>query len=308
MNELSSHHSEEFVTLSDAEKHQLRALYRRSNGLGILQLTAHVFLIALALWLVHESVATPWYLPSAFILGAILTFLFAPLHECIHRTAFRSRMLNDMVATATGFILWLPPNYFRGLHLAHHRWTQVKDRDPELTDKNLDTNRQLLLHLSGCRYWRGNITALIHHTRGRVKEPYINPSKTSAVIVEARCFLVTYALCLAGSIFASNGVLILYWWIPLLLGQPLLRLYLLAEHTLCPLTTDMFRNTRTTLTGQLLRFISWNMPYHTEHHASMAIPFHALPAAHQLLRSRVKTQTPGYIAFHRQLLETLRSR
>lgn len=217
-------------------------------------------------------------------------------------------MLNDMVATATGFILWLPPNYFRGLHLAHHRWTQVKDRDPELVDKNLDTNWQLLLHLSGYRYWRDNITALIHHARGRVKEPYISPSKAPAVIVEARCFLVTYALCLAGSIFAFNGVLILYWWIPLLLGQPLLRLYLLAEHTLCPFTTDMFRNTRTTLTGQLLRFISWNMPYHTEHHASMAIPFHALPAAHQLLRPRVKTQTPGYIAFHRQLLETLRSR
>ena len=213
-------------------------------------------------------------------------------------------MLNDMVATATGFILWLPPNYFRALHLAHHRWTQVKDRDPELTDKNLDTNRQLLLHLSGYRYWRDNITALIHHARGRVKEPYISPSKAPAVIVEARCFLVTYALCLAGSIFAFNGVLILYWWIPLLLGQPLLRLYLLAEHTLCPFTTDMFRNTRTTLTGQLVRFISWNMPYHVEHHASMAIPFHALPAAHQLLQSRVKTQTPGYIAFHRQLLET----
>ena len=103
-------------------------------------------------------------------------------------------------------------------------------------------------------------------------------------------------------------MLILYWWIPLLLGQPLLRLYLLAEHTLCPFTTDMFRNTRTTLTGQLVRFISWNMPYHAEHHASMAIPFHALPAAHQLLQSRVKTQTPGYIAFHRQLLETLRNR
>jgi fatty acid desaturase len=56
-----------------------------------------------------------------------------------------------MVATTAGFILCLPPNYFRAFHLEHHRWTQVKDRDPELTDKNLDTNRQLLLHLSGYR-------------------------------------------------------------------------------------------------------------------------------------------------------------
>jgi fatty acid desaturase len=213
-----------------------------------------------------------------------------------------------MVATVTGFILWLPPNYFRAFHLEHHRWTQVRDRDPELTDKNLDTIWRLLLHLSGYRYWHGNIGALIHHARGQIKEPYINPSKSSAVIVEARYFLVTYALCLVGSIFVFNGVLILYWWIPLLLGQPLLRLYLLAEHTLCPFTTDMFRNTRTTLTSRLVRFISWNMPYHAEHHASMAIPFHALPAAHQLLQSRVKMQKSGYIAFHRQLLETLRSR
>ena len=87
MNELSSHYSEEFVTLSDAEKHQLRALYRRSNGLGILQLTAHVSLIALALWLVHTSVATPWYLPSAFILGAICAGAGVFIHVRADRVA-----------------------------------------------------------------------------------------------------------------------------------------------------------------------------------------------------------------------------
>ena len=71
------------------------------------------------------------------------------------------------------------------------------------------------------------------------------------------------------------------WLLPVLVGQPFLRAYLLAEHTGCPSGEGTAVGTRTTLTNPLMRFLAWNMPFHSEHHAHPQVPFHALPALHR---------------------------
>jgi fatty acid desaturase len=48
------------------------------------------------------------------------------------------------------------------------------------------------------------------------------------------------------------------------------------------------------------------MPYHAEHHAYPALPFHALPAAHRALAPRIAVQAPGYMAVHREIIRTFR--
>ena len=75
-----------------------------------------------------------------------------------------------------------------------------------------------------------------------------------------------------------------------------LRPYLLAEHTGCGVTRDCLENTRTTLTLAPVRLFAWNMPYHAEHHAYPAVPFHALPRLHAQVRSRIEHVEPGYVA------------
>ena len=123
---------------------------------------------------------------------------------------------------------------------------------------------------------------------------------------EARLYLLLYAAIAAGAA-ASGSWAPLTWWIgPALLGQPLLRLYLLAEHAGCPLVPDMLRNTRTTLTNAAVRFLAWNMPYHAEHHAFPAVPFHALPAVHAILLDDLAVVSAGYIAVQREILSGLR--
>jgi fatty acid desaturase len=63
---------------------------------------------------------------------------------------------------------------------------------------------------------------------------------------------------------------------------------------LCPFVPEMATNTRTTLTTRLVRYYGWNMSFHAEHHLAPALPFHALPAAHGQLRSRLAVVAPGY--------------
>jgi fatty acid desaturase len=146
----------------------------------------------------------------------------------------------------------------------------------------------------------------VRHACGRVDEPFIGARQRSEIVREARLLLGAYLLALLVSIAVSSAGLLDLWLGPVLLGQPFLRLYLLAEHTGCPLVANMLENSRTTLSLAPLRRLAWNMPYHAEHHAYPALPFHALPAAHRVLEARLAVQAPGYIAVHREIVAWLR--
>src|SRR5438270_765037 len=100
----------------------------------------------------------------------------------------------------------------------------------------------------------------------------------------------------AASMLTGSPIALLVWIVPWMLGQTFLRPYLLAEHTACSFTRDCLENTRTTLTLPLVRLFAWNMPYHAEHHAYPAVPFHALPRLHERVQGKIENLEPGYVA------------
>lgn len=295
-------------TLDRETRNALKALSAPSDVAGLRQLAGHAGLIALAAAAVYASQRAwgPWAaLPFQAVLGVFLVFLFAPLHETIHRTAFASRRLNDALALGAGAILILPPQYFRAFHLAHHRYTQIPGQDPELAGRPISGFAGYALYLSGLPYWRAAVAGLTGRALGQTAEPFLTDRIAPAVVTEARLYLAFYGTVAAISVAMGSAAVLTYWLVPVLLGQPFLRFYLLAEHNLCPQVADMFRNTRTTLTLGIVRFLAWNMPYHCEHHAFMAVPFHRLPDAHRLLRNRIETISPGYLPFHRHFIRGL---
>src|SRR5690606_6435025 len=138
----------------------LRALQERSDARGLRHLAGHGTILLASGYLL--SLAQGWWLlPVALLHGIALVFLFAPLHETVHRTAFRSRWLNDGIAFAIGVLLILPREYFRAFHFAHHRHTQDPARDPELGSPRPATRGQWLFHVSGFPYWHGQIVGLV---------------------------------------------------------------------------------------------------------------------------------------------------
>ena len=120
-----------------------------------------------------------------------------------------------------------------------------------------------------------------------------------------RWLLALYALLIAGSLALQTTVVLWVWFIPLLVGLPFLRLYLLCEHTLCPNSDDGFANTRTTLSNPIVRFLMWNLPYHAEHHLFPNIAFHNLPEAHRHLRPHLKYVAKGYVQVQREIVRSL---
>jgi len=281
---------------------------RRADGPGLAHLGGHLALLAVTgtgIWLAR---GTFWLWPAMLAHGIVLVFLFTPLHECIHRTAFKTRALNEAVALAIGLVLLLPREYFRAFHFAHHRFTQDPVRDPELAAPKPATLRQWLWQASGIPYWTAEIRLLVRHALGVATESFYKDGRQRRTVIrEARIAVAIYAAVLLFSLLAGSNAPLLYWVVPALLGQPALRLYLMAEHALCPLTPDnltpdMLENTRTTYTNAAMRFLAWNMPYHAEHHAYPAVPFHRLPEVNRALAPRLKVTAPGYIAVQRQIL------
>lgn len=282
--------------VASLSRDQRAALLRLTNGPGLRRLAGQWGLIAMLALVI--AVELPGWPLALLPLGVMLVFQFTLLHEVSHLTAFKTRWLNEAVAWVCGLVLLLPPHWFRAFHFAHHRYTQDPERDPELASPKPETRLAYLRHVSGLPVWWGQIQVLARNAAGGNADAFVPKAKRSAIQREAWLMLAAYAVLLAGSLALSSGLLIWIWLLPILLGQPFLRLYLLAEHGRCPLVANMLENSRTTFTNRLVRWLAWNMPYHGEHHSFPAVPFHRLPQFHALTRAHLATTERGYARFN----------
>ncbi len=284
------------AVLSDLPDETRRALVHQSDGPGLVCIGVHWSAILLTGYLIQDG--APLYPMLMLIQGVLIVFVFGALHETVHLTAFRSDILNRLVGHITGFASFLPARHFRYFHLAHHKFTQDPERDPELASPKAATPWQYLKYMSGLPEWAFRICALFRNAVVPNTDPYVPERGRARVMHEARLYLAGYGVLLAVSVVAQSALLIWVWLIPVVLGQPFMRGFLLAEHAGCPPTGDMLENTRTTYTNPVVRFLAWNMPYHIEHHAYPAVPFYNLPTFHQILKDHLVHTENGYLRFN----------
>jgi fatty acid desaturase len=163
--------------------------------------------------------------------------------------------------------------------------------------------------VSGLPYWRDRLGVTLGHAlTGRVRESFVVPEKTASIVHEARILWACYLGVLVASLYWQRSEVLVYWLFPAILGQPFLRLFLLAEHSGCAFSHDMLENTRTTRANTAVRGLTWCMSYHAEHHSCPSVPFHALRELNALIGQSVHVTAPGYLAVHRGLLQRMRWR
>jgi fatty acid desaturase len=285
----------------------LSELNQRSNWKGSIQLLGHLGIMGLSgyLWLTH--VAAFWIgIPSLIIYGFSFASMFAAMHECVHRTAFANNRTNDLVGWVAGLLSFYNGTFYRRYHKWHHRYTRIPGKDPELTDLTPTTLWEYLWVISGIPWWIGKLQTHWRCATAQMDEfPYIPDAARAEVQRSVLLQLAVYGVAIALSIYFQSLWFVLGWVLPLAVGQPILRLILLAEHTGCSLDANPFANTRTTLTWAPLRFLMWNMPFHAEHHFCPSLPFHALGKAHQYIRSQLQHVDPGYLAVNANLIQKL---
>ena len=274
------------------------------DGPGVAFLAYHLSAMAGTGWLLHMSLGTWWTVPAMLAHGYVIAALFGPFHETAHRSAFRSKWLNESVFWMSGVAIFYLKTVFRIEHTAHHAHTQDVERDPQRIPM-AETFRGYVHYATGIPSLRLKLWRLVHHTRGKIGEhekTYVPADRVPELRRDARIYLGVYALVVVVSLYFQTWAAVIYWFLPAILGEPFQRMIRIAEHTGCELGPDMLRNTRTTLAGAPLRWLNWNMALHAEHHAISSTPFHALPRLHALLAPHLTHVSRGYLGAQRDVI------
>jgi len=277
---------------------RLKALSAKSDWRGFAQLGSHVAALALsgaALSLTWGS----WLAVPIFVIhGTLINFLYAGQHELSHWTVFKTKKLNEIFGRLFGFILFYPRDFDQIQHFAHHRYTQDWEKDGELA-RDRYTLASYLLWVLGPTYWYTRTRRILRFSLGIVTEPYIPTDRKADVIREARWHVAGYAAIAAVSVATGSWAAVQFWLLPMLVMKPAHQLQNTIEHLGLPHVDAITENTRTTRTNAVMRWMCWNMQYHTAHHAFPGVPCYALPQLHTEIftdRGR-KPQTMSYLAF-----------
>jgi fatty acid desaturase len=284
---------------------QLKDLSIRANLPGAIRSLSHyamIVLIGVAIWQTTTRYGLLWAVPLIAIQGYLVAFLFMAVHEAAHKTVFAGRRLNELLGHVSSLMIVLPYEYYALFHWDHHRFTQDPQRDPELVTATIpSSDTKLAIAYSGIVQLTNRIRLLFRRAiTGNAVAAWIPEAKRGMVVREARLYAMFYLALLIASVALHTTALLWIWLVPLFVGQLFLRPYLYAEHTGCERTRSAYENTRTTYTGALTKWFTWNMPFHVEHHAYPSVPFHALPKLNAVIDARIAHRGYGYRAVTRE--------
>ena len=287
----------------------LRALMRRTNAHGLLNLGTWLLLCIATGYLVAIARHSLWVWPAMVLYGGVLCFSYASSHECAHGTAFRSRWLNETVFWFTSLIFIEEPLYRRYSHAEHHTHTWFAELDPQKPYGNPLTLARYVSGTFGLSFYIDAARQLIRHSRGRFTAQevgYIPRSEIRKSISNSRMMLACYAaLLVSGIVLQSPWPFILYF-IPRFLGGCIVTLYINTQH-MC-MAEDLYDHRQTTRSikcGRLERGLYWNMNYHIEHHLYPAVPFHALPELSRAIRDQLPPPLDGVVAANLDILKAI---
>lgn len=289
----------------------LKSLRVRTNRPGLIRLAVHLTALALGALAVYMASSSLWLqIPAMFLYGVIIVLLFAPLHECSHGTAFQSRWINHAVGFIVAAFTFRPFLYFKYRHAAHHTYTQHEDHDPDIVPFPTSL-RDYFGQILGLSFWPKLIGTLWRGSTGRFTEDeraFLPESVFKSVMLEIRLLCLLYVAVAVVSIYFGSTIALVYWLLPRVMGEPVLRAIRMAEHTGAEESPNLLANTRTTLANPLLRMLYWNMPFHAEHHLASSVPFHALGRLHNEVSPHLECVSKSYIQVHREILREVMGR
>ena len=221
------------------------------------------------------------YIAVWFVIATRLYAMYSLIHDAIHYSISRNKVLNDIIAQVfLGFPLLISLKSMRENHLAHHKFLQT-DQDPEMKHlkykefhfpaSKTQLVKLFLLDITGINFVYYKILKIYNLIFHFNKINFFN------ILLFVSVFAAAYYLGFAKDV-------LLYWLIPYAtFYQVLNRIRLSTEHFNID-ESNSFR-TRSVVASffERLIFTPYNLGYHLEHHLYPSIPFYNLPKLHSLL-------------------------
>jgi len=294
---------ETFIVDDPLPAERLRGLMATTDAQSLRHMSLQCLLLVLSFVALAAAPMGPLKGAALLVHGLCHLAFFGLLHESCHRTAFSRRSLNTLGGWIAALSQPMSPALMRAFHFEHHRHTHDVSRDPELARLAfmLRWPRHLLwlgtltgVHLLVARVGWALFAALVPQGKPWTAVlPFVSPQARSQVAMEARILVAIHGgLIAAGCTIAPAMV---WYYAGLVMGHAYLGTYTLCEHRGLPASGSILDRTRSINTTAFLRWLLWNMPYHAEHHAWPAVPWHALPALHKEVRDHLPHKEHGIV-------------
>jgi fatty acid desaturase len=289
---------------------QLRQLLQRRDGPAIrhtsIWLGALAISAALGIHFWGSWAALPCFAVYGILYGSAADSRW---HECGHRTAFKTRWLNEVVYQIACFMLLREPTVWRWSHTRHHTDTLIVGRDPEIAVPRPPSLANLALNVLALRSAATSLHRIALHAGGRLTAEectFIPKRERWKVPWVARGWLCIFVAVIATCLSVHSLLPAMLVGLPTIYGACMLLFFGLTQHAgLAEDVLDHRLNTRTIYMNRVFRFLYSNMNYHVEHHMFPMVPYHALPRLHELVKADCPEPYRSCWAAYREIIPAL---
>lgn len=289
---------------------ELKELMRRSDARAILDTAIWFAALGLSAFGGYFFWGSWKCLPFFIVYGVLYgSASDARWHECGHRTAFKTRWMNEFVYQIASFMILREPAIWRWSHTRHHTDTIIVGRDPEISAPRPPDILGILLNLFALKSGFNAFIKLFQHSMGRLtaeEETFVPESERPGACWVARIYLAIFVAVIVGCLLTKSILPAMFIGLPTFYGAWLRLLLGLTQHAgLDEDVLDHRLNSRTIYMNPVLRFIYWNMNYHVEHHMFPMVPYHALPRLHQAVKNDCPVPYSGLFSTYAEIIPAL---
>jgi fatty acid desaturase len=292
------------------DRETMKTLMARSNGIAVRDTVLWLVLLVGTGVLAYLSWGSWWAVPAFALYGVMYgSASDARWHECGHRTAFRSRLANDVIYHVAAFMDYREPISWRWSHARHHSDTIIVGRDPEIAFQRGTPLFIIFLDLFAVRSIIFESKKLFLNAVGRPTQGQADfqpAEEMRGSVLWSRIYLVAFAGVIAWCVAVGSVLPAMFIGLPTIYGRWLMVVYGITQHAgLAEDVLDHRLNTRTVMMNRVNRFMYLNMNYHLEHHIFPTVPYHALPKLHAAVADQLPTPHRGIWHAVSEILPTL---
>ena len=276
----------------------------------------HFFIYFLALivsgYLAYITWGTWWAVLWFFIYGTIYTFSVCNWHETVHRTAFKTRWLNEIFYHISSFMCDFEGFRWRWSHTFHHTYTLQTEGD---YDHEIQVSRPTELVWFFLNFVPFSDLLFPHrlikfevlkHAFGffsPVVQITAPEKQKSKILWNSRLYVLIWFVVIMVSIVYGTILPILYIILPSYYGKPIWFTVNVTQHLGAALNKKDHRlSTYSVRINPILSFLYWHMEYHLEHHMFPTIPSYNLRKLQNIIKDQIPKPFPSLFSFYKQVL------
>ena len=296
----------------------LKQLTKKSDLPGWQHMITYFWLLLAFGIMCYYTFGTWWFILPYLAYCTLWGGSDAIWHECGHRTAFKSRKLNDFFYNIASYMDNFEPVRWRWSHALHHTYTGSTDPHDFESDGQIFNKPSLfgflLMFVPGSAFLtihKSLYVEIIQHALGiktKVMKEAIPEKEQWKCVLSSRIFVGIWLSIILWSYLTWSLLPILLFLVPKFFATLNIVWGITQHHGLPENVKDHRLSTRSVRLNPIFSFIYWKMEYHIEHHMFPTIPSYNLPKLHELIKHELPKPLTLWQAYKQIIPAVIRKR